>query len=172
VAFRVRYKNFFMGRWLKYSGGYPIWVLRFFRPSCVRWERLVNPRPVVSGAEGRLREHFHHYSFNKGMDSWFDKHNKYSRDEAIEAQKVIRDHRFTLRGAMSNNAAERRRWLKEASFKLPARGLLRFVYQYFIRFGFLDGAPGLHWSILNGIYEYMIDIKVKESSLRSSGRSL
>jgi glycosyltransferase involved in cell wall biosynthesis len=32
VAYRVRFKNQFMGRWLRWSSLYPTWVLRFFRP--------------------------------------------------------------------------------------------------------------------------------------------
>ncbi len=76
VAYRVRFKNQFMGRWLRWSSLYPTWVLRFFRPEKVRWERKVNPVPVVDGPEGRLAGHFLHYSFNKGLNAWFEKHNR------------------------------------------------------------------------------------------------
>lgn len=169
VAYRVRYKNYFMGRWLRFSGGYPIWVLRFFRPECVRWERLVNPRPIVKGVEGRLVEHFLHYSFNKGLDAWFDKHNKYSRDEAIEALRVIDRGGLSLSGLVAADPAKRRRALKELSFRLPWRGFLRFIFQYIVRLGFLDGVPGFHWSVMNGIYEYMIDLKVMEHRRRRKG---
>jgi hypothetical protein len=39
VAFRLRFKNMFMGRWLRRASLYPTWVLRLFRPGRVRWER-------------------------------------------------------------------------------------------------------------------------------------
>ena len=32
VAYRLRFKNMFMGRWLRHSCLYPTWVLRLFRP--------------------------------------------------------------------------------------------------------------------------------------------
>ena len=39
AAYRLRYKNFFMGQWIRHCGIYPAWILRFFRPENVRWER-------------------------------------------------------------------------------------------------------------------------------------
>ncbi|MGE0433210.1 MAG: glycosyltransferase family 2 protein, partial [Planctomycetota bacterium] len=71
VAYRVRFRNMFLGKWLRFSSLYPTWVLRFFRPERVRWERLVNPVPTVDGRVGHLRGHFIHYSFNKGLEAWF-----------------------------------------------------------------------------------------------------
>jgi glycosyltransferase involved in cell wall biosynthesis len=168
AAYRVRYKNFFLGKWLRFSGGYPIWVLRFFQPDAVRWERLVNPRPVVNGDIGRLSSHFHHYSFNKGFDSWFEKHNKYSRDEAIESLRSLRSGDWRFFDLFSFDSARRRASLKELSFRLPARGIFRFIYLYFLKLGFLDGAPGLHWSVLMSYYEYMIELKVMELMRRES----
>ena len=41
TAYRLRYKNYFMGRWIRHCGIYPVWVLRFYRPERVRWERIV-----------------------------------------------------------------------------------------------------------------------------------
>jgi glycosyltransferase involved in cell wall biosynthesis len=171
VAYRVRYKNFFMGKWLKYSGGYPIWVLRYFVPEKVRWERLVNPRPVVDGPVGLLNEHFLHYSFNKGMDAWFDKHNKYSRDEALEGVKK-RNDRINFMGLISKDRVIRRKSIKDMSFRLPARGFLRFFYQYVISMGFLDGYAGFHWCVLNSVYEYMIEIKIKEIDRKNNNLSI
>ncbi len=39
----------------------------------------------------------------------------------------------------------RRRALKELSFRLPCRPLLRFLYMYVLRLGFLDGLPGYYY---------------------------
>ena len=57
-AFRLRYKNMFLGKWIKRSSGYPVWVIRLVRPSRVRYEiRQTNVHPIVEGAVGRLEEH-------------------------------------------------------------------------------------------------------------------
>ena len=37
-----------------------------------------------------------------------------------------------------------------------------FLVLYFLKLGFLDGAPGFHYSVMRDIYEYMINLKIKE----------
>lgn len=167
VAYRVRYKNFFLGKWIKYAGGYPIWVLRFFQPDKVRWERLVNPAPVVDGSAGFLRNHFLHYSFNKGFDAWFDKHNKYSMGEALETIRSLDEDRFRLTSLLAPDAPSRRRALKELSFRLPMRPIARFLYLYLLKLGFIDGKAGFHYCVLVSIYEYMVVLKVQEQRRRA-----
>lgn len=169
VAYRVRFKNQFMGRWIRRSSLYPTWVLRFFRPEKVRWERLVNPVAVVDGPEGRLQGHFLHYSFNKGMAAWFDKHNKYSTQEAAEAIKSVQSGGLRLADVLSSDPVRRRRAFKELSWRMPLRPLLRFLYMYVLRLGFLDGRAGFTYCRLIAIYEYMIDLKVKELRRRKQG---
>lgn len=163
VAYRVRYKNFFCDRWIKHCGIYPVWVLRLFRPDKIQWERLVNPVPVVQGTEGRLEQHFHHYSFNKGLEAWFEKHNKYSSQEADEGIKTIRNGFEDWEGLFSlHDGARRRRALKELAFRLPFRPTLRFLYMYLLRMGFLDGWEGLTYCRLLSMYEYLIVLKMQE----------
>jgi glycosyltransferase involved in cell wall biosynthesis len=169
VAYRLRYKNFFMGRWIRHCGIYPAWILRFFRPEKVRWERLVNPVPVVNGPEGRLKGHFEHFSFKKGLNAWFDKHNRYSWHEAEESIKSLAHGRFAWRELFSRDPARRRRALKELSFRLPCRPMLRFFYMYFLRLGLLDGSAGYHYCRMLAAYEYMIVLKMQEILRRNQG---
>jgi glycosyltransferase involved in cell wall biosynthesis len=173
VAYRLRYKNFFCDRWIKHCGIYPVWVLRLFRPDKVHWERLVNPVPVVQGSEGRLENHFHHFSFNKGYEAWFEKHNKYSSQEAQEGAKTIQYGFRDWAGLISfRDGSRRRRALKELSFRLPFRPTLRFVYMYLLRLGFLDGWEGLTYCRLLSTYEYLIVLKIKEQQRRAKGLSI
>jgi glycosyltransferase involved in cell wall biosynthesis len=169
AAYRLRFKNFFMGRWIKHSSLYPSWIVRFYRPEKIRWERVVNPVPVVDGPEGRLKSHFEHYSFNKGLNAWFDKHNRYSRQEAEESLKSLATGSLKLGDLWNREPAARRRALKELSFRLPCRPLLRFLYMYFARLGFMDGVPGYHYCRMLAIYEYMIVLKMKEARRRERG---
>lgn len=169
VAYRLRYKNFFMGRWIRHCGIYPAWILRFFRPEKVRWERLVNPVAVVNGTEGRLKGHFEHFSFKKGLNAWFDKHNRYSWHEAEESIKSLAHGRLSWRDLFSPDPARRRRTLKELSFRLPCRPTLRFLYMYFLRLGLLDGSAGYHYCRMLAAYEYMIVLKMQEILRRNQG---
>lgn len=171
VVYRLRFKNMFMGKWNRRSSMYPTWVPRLFRPECIRWERGANPVAIINGAEGRLEGHFLHYSFNKGMAAWFDKHNKYSQYEAVETLKELRNKTFRWRDLVTGSAATRRQALKKLSFRIPARPLVKFLYMYAFRGGFLDGVAGLHYCILQSVYDYMITIKVKEQRLRESGHA-
>ena len=151
----------FMGKWNKHSSLYPTWVLRFFKPEKVSWERLCNPVPIVNGKEGKLKSHFEHYSFNKGFTDWFRKHNLYSLDEAHELIKVI-NNGISWKHLLATDPAQRRKSLKQLAYRMPFRPFLVFCYLYFFRMGFLDGMPGLTYCRLRSMYEYMIDLKVKE----------
>ena len=62
----------------------------------------------------------------------------------------------------------RRRALKLLAAHLPFRPLLRFIYMYVLRLGFLDGRPGLIYCRLLAMYEYWIALKVRE--LKKSSR--
>ncbi len=162
-AYRVRFKNIFMGKWLRFSSLYPTWVIRLFRPERVRYEeRLVNAHPIVKGDLGSLREHFLHYSFAGGLERWLDKHNRYSTMEAVESLKEFKRGKSNLLGLFSRDPEKRRRSAKNIFIRLPMRGTLRFIYMYLIRLGFLDGLPAFYYCQLYAMYERMISLKIKE----------
>lgn len=169
VAYRVRFKTMFLGRWLKHSSLYPTWVVRLFRPEKMAFERSINLHYKVDGPEGRLNGHFLHYTFNKGISAWMDKHNRYAAQEAEETLKSLRRGGVPWRDLLTGDAVRRRRALKEISFRLPCRSGLRFLYMYLLRGGFLDGRPGLTYCRLLAFYEYLIEVKVKELQFRERG---
>ena len=171
AAFRVRRKDYFMGRWLKHAQLYPTWLVRLFRPNRIRYERLVNPVAVVDGSTAELQGHILHYPFSHGVAHWIGRHNRYSDMEAIEA---IRLRETAQPGSWSGrlwspDPNERRRALKDLFFHLPARPVIKFLYYYAWRRGFLDGRAGLTYATLQAIYEYMILCKSSELDRRRRG---
>src|SRR5205085_1939381 len=126
--------------------------------------------PQVRGTIGELRGHFTHYSFNSGLVRWFQKHNFYSTREAIEGAKVRRQGRPRLRALRDPDPMLRRRAAKNLSYFLPGRGWLRFIYAYFLRGGFRDGAPGLHYCLMTAMYEYWTELKIREIARNEKGR--
>ena len=168
AAFRLRRKDFFMGRWLKHAQLYPSWLVRVFRPRRIRYERLVNPVAVVDGPVGELESHIFHYPFSHGVSHWVARHNRYSDMEAIEAAKV-RDARDTSGSVWSRDPNERRRALKDIFFRMPARPLVKFLYYYGWRRGFLDGRAGFTYATLQAFYEYLIACKGAELDRRRRG---
>jgi len=161
AAFRLRRKDFYMGRWLKHAQLYPTWLVRLFRPQRIRYERLVNPVAIVDGPTGELTAHILHYPFSHGVSHWLARHNRYSDMEALEAAK-LQDGRLSGGRLWSRDPNERRRALKDIFFQMPARPFVKFLYYYAWRRGFLDGRAGLTYSTLQAIYEYMIDCKRSE----------
>lgn len=172
VAYRVRFKTMFLGEWIRHASLYPTWVLRLFQPGRVRWQREINTSCVVDGLAGRLASHFLHYSFNKGFNAWFEKHNTYSWHEAREAFRTLESGPPSLPTLLSRDPVIRRATLKAASLYLPFRPTLRFLYMYLLRRGLLDGRPGLVYCQLLATYERMIDVKLDELRRRATGRPL
>lgn len=171
VGFYCGRDNFFLGRVIRHCYP-PVPILRFYRPPCVTYERLVNPTTQVAGPVGQLRNRFLHYNFSKGLTEWLDKHNRYSQAEAIEA--VASHDRDTLgfRDVVDSDPATRRAALKRLAWRLPFRPQLKFVWLYVVCRGFLDGWPGYVYCRLQATYEYFIDLKIKEIQLARQGRRM
>src|SRR5262245_61591330 len=119
AAFRMRRKDYFMGRWLRHAQLYPTWFVRLFRPGRIRYERLVNPVALVDGSTGELDGHIIHYPFSHGVTHWIARHNRYSDMEAQEAAKV-RGESVAISNIWSRDPNARRRALKDVFFRLPA----------------------------------------------------
>jgi glycosyltransferase involved in cell wall biosynthesis len=169
VAYYVRRRNYFMGRWLKHGGMYDVWIARLWRPDKIRWQRDANPIALIDGPTGRLQNDFHHYFFSKGISDWFVRHNKYSSCEAEETIKSRDGGDFNMHELFSRDPVTRRNALKRLSFRMPARPFAKFTYMYLLRAGFLDGRAGLTYAVLMSIYEYMICCKVNEIKRREKG---
>jgi glycosyltransferase involved in cell wall biosynthesis len=163
-AFRIRRRDFFAdGRWLKHAQISPFY-LRLFRPSKMRYERLVNPVSIVDGPIGEISGYLDHYPFSKGIGFWIERHVKYAELEAgtiLENRKNGDD--FSLAKAFAAaDFTERRYHQKELFYRLPLRPLIKWLYMVIFRRSFLDGRAGLTYSLLQSIYEYFIILKTRE----------
>ncbi len=161
-AFRVRRDDHFLGRHLRYAQTMA-WYKRLVRPGRVRYTREVNEVLLVEGETGQLRNRFGHWSFSKGLDRWFEKHNQYSAMEA----RIVHQRSFradaSLRTALFHPDLHTRRRAKKAIFyMLPARPLLRWAYLLFARGGVLDGRAGIVYATLMAMYEWQIVLKTQE----------
>jgi glycosyltransferase involved in cell wall biosynthesis len=168
VLFRMRRKDYFLGRWLRRSSGYPTWFGRLVRLGRVHVEREVNEEYIADGNVAYLQAHLHHYPFINGIAYWYERHNRYSTKEALAKVKAAN---FPLRWAslLSRDPIERRRALKNLAYRLPMRPGLVFFYWYVFRLGLLDGRAGLTFSMMRASYEFLIDLKVLEAERRQSG---
>lgn len=168
ALFRMRRKDYFFGRWLRRSSGYPTWFGRLVRPTRIRVEREINEEYVTDGRVELLQEHLEHHPFNRGIAYWYERHNRYS---TLEAQAMLEERHKPIewRNFFDSDPVLRRRSLKRIAYRIPARPLLVMLYLYVVRLGMLDGVPGFYYCAMRATYELMIDAKVKE--LQSRPRS-
>jgi glycosyltransferase involved in cell wall biosynthesis len=163
-VYRLPSRLIFMGRWLRHAGMYPAYQVRFGRAGELRFvdhghgQREVQAPAQVGTCSGALE----HYNFSKGINDWFARHLRYARREAAQA---VADAGGALPlGALAGaDATERRRALKQVAYRLPLRPLLRFLYIYVGKAGFLDGRAGFHYAAMIGVYQYIIDLNELET---------
>lgn len=100
---------------------------------------------------GRLAASYLHDLSSGGDAEWLEKHRRYARAEA--KAHLAASPPASWRQLLGADSLKRRRALKQLSYRLPARPFLRFIYQYFVRGGLLDGRAGLHYCQLLARYE-------------------
>jgi glycosyltransferase involved in cell wall biosynthesis len=168
VMFQVRRHDMFMGRWLKRASGYPTWFPRIFRRGRVHVEREINEIYMADGIVSQLGGHLDHYPFDKGLEWWFERHNRYSTMEAriLSAENLERS--WSIGPLFSRNPGTRRSAFKALTYRLPLRPYLIFVYLLIVRGGIWDGRPGFVFASMRLAYEIMIDAKMAYA--REAGR--
>ena len=159
--FYIRRKDYFWGRWIKHSSGYPTWFGRLIRIGHVIVTRSINEQYETDGVIGFLNNHLFHYPFRKGLDYWIMKHNRYSTLESL----IYKEEKINFLEMFACNPLKRRRAFKRFIYRLPARPLVYFISIYFFRKGFLDGIAGFHFCILKTVYEYFICCKIKDKKM-------
>ena len=123
AGFWIPRKNFFLRRWIKHGGFYPDPKLRLFRRGTGQFEdRMVHEDLHVKGTTASLRNHLLHYSYPT-IEDYLEHMNRYS---SLGAEMAVtkRPRGFSF-------------------LDMVIRPKLTFLYNYFLRLGFLDGREGL-----------------------------
>ena len=132
VGFWIPRKNFFLGRWIKHGGFYPDRKLRLIRRGAGKFEEYgAHPTIKVTGPTGRLQHALIHNAYPT-LRGYIDHMNSYSSSGAEVA------------------VAKGRRGFSLTNIVL--RPKLTFIYNYFFRFGFLDGREGFLLHFYHAIY--------------------
>jgi len=163
VCYLAPSKMIFLGKWIKRSGGYPSYQVRLFKYGKCRFMDFGHgQREDPHGTTGTLAHPYLHYSFSKGLFEWLNKHNGYSDREALEGLHLSLMARPPVSSLVKGDKVTRRRAFKNLSYHLKFRPIWRFIYNYFGRMGMLDGSAGLHYCLMISMYEYWIELKIKE----------
>lgn len=170
-GYYIARKNHFAGKWMRHGGWYPNWNMRLILRGKGRYEqRLVHEHILLDGPTGFLKHALIHDDY-KGIERYFDRHNHYSTLEAVEAYREMigGTGNNKLRGALTKSGPHRRRMLKNFAYRyLPGRALLKFIWMYLVRLGFLDGRIGFRYCLLHAFYEYQISLKLIELKDKNS----
>ena len=162
-GYQVPHKLMLAGRWLKRSGGYPVYQVRLFHTARLRFTDHGHGQREAEGTRTeKLAEPYLHHAYTKGLDDWIAKHHRYSTQEAeqVLAGEALS---FSASDLFSADGVRRRRALKALGYRLPGRPTLRWFWSLFVQRGFLDGGPGWTYAAMLRLYEQMIALKVKSA---------
>lgn len=144
----------FHGRWLRRCTDYPAWQARLVRRDGFTFIQSGHGQREAPGMTlGYLQNGYSHDISVPDLAEWERKHRRYAREEAAEVMSRPIPTGQLWRQAMCERGLVRRRALKQLSYSLPARPLLRFIYQYFFRGGVWDGRGAYTYCRLLARYE-------------------
>jgi len=169
-GYYVAPKMIFQGRWIPHCTDYPSYQARFVHVQPFRFIEVGHGQREAPGLRlGMLHASYLHTLSASGEADWLAKHRRYAAAE-VTAHLSPDTPAPRLGDLFSRKKIARRRALKRLAFHLPLRPQLRFVYQYFLRRGFLDGLPGFRYCRLLMHYERFILEALREArSKRRSG---
>jgi glycosyltransferase involved in cell wall biosynthesis len=127
-AYWINRSNQIFGRWMRHGGFYPDRKLRLFRRGAARMTNEASPHstPFHDGPTGRLHGDLLHYAYPT-LPLYLEHMNRYSNEMArlaVARGKTSRSILAFITNVVLNPVAT-------------------FVYNYFLRLGFLDGREGL-----------------------------
>jgi len=170
AGYSILLRTCFLGRVLRH-GDVGLWKLSLFRRGKGQYEcRLkdqdasmadmeVHEHVVVEGATASLRNPLIHYNV-ESLSRYIRKHDEYSNWESHVLLERGGDKE--LPPSLLGTQAQRRRWLKRKLFAVPGSPVLLFLYRYVLRFGFLDGAPGLIYCGFQAVQMFHTKAKIYE----------
>lgn len=156
AGYFVPHKLMLGNTWLKRSGGYPVYQVRFFHSDRLRFENHGHgQREVPSGRLAYMKNPYLHYAFSHGLDPWLKKHVGYA---IAEAHQTLADNSTFFQQMATCFASEpvkRRRAMKSLSMRLPFRSIFRIAHILLLKRGILDGKAGISYAMMLAAYESM-----------------
>ena len=160
-------RYWFLGRWLKYTQGYPNWHPRLLKRGVLHFEGGVWESFSAAGSISRIHEPYEHYAFSKGIDDWLERHRRYADWEAERIEAVLAG------GGVQALGTQRWKQLRLVMARSwPLRPVFRFTQKYVLQGGFLEGWQGLLFALLMAGYDLITVVKVIEKKRQTWGLEL
>ena len=151
VAWKIRRKNFLMGRWLSKGGQYPDPVIRLFIKGKAKLpQQDVHEQMVVDGPVAVAAGHLWHYSNPTFMDYLrkFDTYTSFKAQQLFDQGLRVNPWTFI-------------------KFML-IKPVLTFLNIYIRHKGFVDAWPGFVFALFSGLHHLMAYLKFWELKLEEN----
>jgi glycosyltransferase involved in cell wall biosynthesis len=169
AGFYLKRRQIFRGRWIRYGGYYPKYLLKLFRRDCVKLDArdLMDHHFYVAGPTAKMRGDLIEDNRNEAEISfWISKHVRYADLHAREELARRGDrHARPIQPNLFGTPDQRTLWQKQLWWRLPlyTRPLAYFLYRYVLLRGFLDGKQGFIFHFLQAFwYRLLVDIRIEE----------
>jgi len=128
-SYKINFRHYFGKKWLAHGGQYPSYVIRFFR-NYLRYQFAVHEKISVEPARlGTLNGHITHLTYEDPKELF----NKVKRYSLAEAEQID----------------------KPPFWKFIVMPGYRFLKDYFLKLGFLDGKEGFILQIGLAYYDFL-----------------
>lgn len=133
-GYAISRRNLFLSRWIRHGGFYPDRKVRLFRANAGRFsDRSVHESLVIDQAKvAPLAHDLLHHAYPT-LSSYIEHMNRYSSLGAAAAMEQRSAARFSF-------------------LNVVLRPMATFIYNYFLRLGFLDGPEGLLLHLYHAVY--------------------
>ena len=139
-GFIIHRRTFFLGRWIMHGGWVPDYEIRLFKKSKGSFEGGLHAKVVVQDKVGTLKNFYFHYNY-KDVSDQIDTINNYSDTAARDM--IAGDRKFSF-------------------IDLIFRPPFRFIKEYLIKRGFMDGMPGFVIAVSTAYYVFIKYAKLWE----------
>lgn len=145
VAYDIKRKAFFLGRWIKHSGWYPGFTTRLFNKKYVHFDnKNVHEGLIINGKTGRFKKDLLHFTFDT-IEQYFEKLNLYT---SLRAKTFFEEKKsFSI-------------------IQMVLKSVLKFIKMYFLKLGFLDGMEGFLLAFFSGVVIFVERAKLWEQKTK------
>ncbi|MDC3338407.1 glycosyltransferase family 2 protein [Planktomarina temperata] len=149
-------KMYWMGKRLKFSGLSKHYIGRIYQPKNAEYEEVTEEHLVHDCKSVKLRNTFYEDNIKNNIEFFVKKHLVTAKGEVNELMKSTQVDSGIL---FTGKAHLVRRYLKVNVYnQLPIflRGILYFMYRYFIKGGFMDGRAGFSFCFFQAFFYRML----------------
>lgn len=167
-GFGIARRHFFLGKFLRWGGRYPLYNIRLFRKTCRYEDRNVHAHIILEKKRMKnIAGDILHYS-DRSLEQFFEKFNRYSTWQAQYMLQIYENGMKKIAWKrFATNPYYAKAIVKDLWTFIPFTPLIRFVYMYIVRLGFLDGRYGLMIAFFYAFEDYVAKTKYLEMREKS-----